>query len=65
MYGLRRESRDVTTVPNLHHELTTDFSRVLKSHTPKHFWCICRTRRFQVIMMTTPERVLRTNYDNL
>ena len=49
MYGLRRESRDVTTVPISHsHELTTDFSRVLKSHTPKHFWCICRTRRFQV-----------------
>ena len=66
MYGLRCESRDVTTVPISHsHELTTDFSRVLKSHTPKHFWCICRTRRFQVIMMTTPERVLRINYDNL
>lgn len=66
MYGLRRESHDITTVPISHsHGLTTDFSRFLKSHTPKHFWCICRIRRFQVIMMTASVRVLRINYDNL
>ena len=66
MYRLRRESRDVTTVPISHsHELTTDFSRFLESDTPKHFWCICRIRRFQVITMTAPVRVLRINYDNL